>query len=78
MVITFCRNKCCPVVEVVGDKIQLGDANGPEGVSVWTKENFNDFVDAVKEGKFDHIVEQKSNPLCPCGVPHSECNAGFC
>lgn len=54
-IITFCKAKCCPVVEITDNKIILGDANGDEGITVWSKEQFNDFIDAVKEGKFDDI-----------------------
>jgi|GEM_PF-2810236 hypothetical protein len=55
-VINFCKNKCCPVVEVTEESIVLGDAKGPEGVTVWTKNQFADFVEAAKSGKFDEIV----------------------
>lgn len=65
MVITFCKSKCCPTVEVVEDKIHLGDANGPEGVTVWTKENMKDFVEAAKDGKFDKLVAEEV--YCFCG-----------
>lgn len=53
--ITFCKQKCCPVVEIYPDKITLGDANGPEGLTTWSKEQFSDFIDAVKDGKFDNV-----------------------
>ena len=56
MVINFCKNNCCPVIEVEENRIILGDANGPEGVTVWTKDQFKDFVDAVKSGKFDEVI----------------------
>lgn len=55
-VITFCKDKCCPVVEITENQIILGDANGSEGITKWSKKQFKDFVDAVKEGKFDEIV----------------------
>jgi hypothetical protein len=75
MVITFCKNKCCPVVEVVDDKIILGDANGPEGTTVWTKQNMRDFVDAAKEGKFDALLAEK----CPCGEKlATDCQPNSC
>jgi hypothetical protein len=57
-VINFCKNKCCPVVEVTEESIVLGDAKGPEGVTVWTKNQFADFVEAAKSGKFDEIVNE--------------------
>ncbi len=57
-VINFCKNKCCPVVEVTENEIILGDAKGPEGVTVWTKNQFADFVEAAKSGKFDEIVTE--------------------
>jgi hypothetical protein len=34
----------------------LGDVNGPEGITTWTKNNFKDFVEAAKSGKFDDVV----------------------
>lgn len=55
--ITFCKNKCCPVLEVQGDNIVLGDANGVEGVTIWNKKQFKDFLDAAKDGKFDEVVK---------------------
>lgn len=54
-IIKFCKTSCCPTVEVDEDKIILGDPNGPEGITVWTKDQFNDFLTAAKEGKFDNI-----------------------
>jgi hypothetical protein len=54
--ITFCKNKCCPVIEIHENKIVLGDVNGPEGITTWTKNNFKDFVEAAKSGKFDDVV----------------------
>lgn len=55
--ITFCKNKCCPVVEVLDEQIRLGDENGPEGVTTWSYGQFKDFVDAAKRGYFDHIID---------------------
>lgn len=57
-VINFCKNKCCPVVEITEESILLGDANGPEGVTVWTKNQFADFVEAAKSGKFDEVIKE--------------------
>jgi hypothetical protein len=61
MIIEFCCKDKCPVVEYTDDSntILLGDANGPEGVTTWTKEQFADFVLAAKEGKFDKITNLK-------------------
>lgn len=56
-IITFCKNKCCPVVDVQEDKVVLGDANGVEGITTWSKKQFKDFVDAAKDGKFDEAVK---------------------
>jgi len=56
-VITFCKAKCCPVVEITDDKILLGDAKGEEGVTAWSRQQFKDFVDAAKEGKFDEVIK---------------------
>jgi hypothetical protein len=55
-VIKFCKNKCCPVIEIQGEKIILGDKDGPEGITTWTKKQFKDFVDSAKNGDFDKIV----------------------
>lgn len=55
--ITFCKNKCCPVVEVQDNNIVLGDANGAEGITTWSKKQFKDFIDAAKNGKFDEVVK---------------------
>ena len=60
-VITFCKQKCCPVVEVQENNIILGDAKGPEGITTWTKNQFKDFIEAAKEGKFDEIVNDENN-----------------
>jgi hypothetical protein len=54
-IITFCKNKCCPVVELHEDKVVLGDAQGVEGITTWSKQQFKDFVEAAKNGKFDDI-----------------------
>ena len=59
MRIEFCKEKCCPVIEYTEDSnvVLLGDAEGPEGVTTWTKQQFADFLEAAKEGKFDNIIE---------------------
>jgi hypothetical protein len=61
MIIEFCKDKCCPVIEYTEntDLVLLGDANGPEGITTWTKEQFADFINAAKEGKFDNVIESK-------------------
>ena len=56
-IINFCKNACCPVIEVGENNITLGDKNGPEGITVWTKDQFKDFLEAAKSGKFDKVVE---------------------
>ena len=55
-IIKFCTNNCCPVVKITNENVILGDPNGKEGVTVWSKKQFKDFLVAVKEGKFDHLV----------------------
>lgn len=55
--ITFCRAKCCPVVEVHENEVRLGDEKGIEGVTTWSKKQFKDFLDAAKDGKFDEVVK---------------------
>ena len=59
MKIEFCKEKCCPVIEYTeeSDIILLGDAEGPEGITKWTKNQFADFVEAAKSGKFDTIIK---------------------
>jgi hypothetical protein len=59
MRIEFCKEKCCPVIEYTEESniVLLGDAEGPEGVTTWTKQQFADFLEAAKEGKFDNIIE---------------------
>ena len=46
--ITFCKAKCCPVVEVHENQIILGDRIGSEGITTWSKQQFKDFIDAAK------------------------------
>jgi len=59
MIIKFCCKDKCPVIEYTEESnvVLLGDAEGPEGVTTWTKQQFADFVEAAKEGKFDNIIE---------------------
>ena len=57
-IITFCKQKCCPVIEIQGNDIILGDKEGPEVITTWSKNQFSDFIEAAKEGKFDKIIEQ--------------------
>jgi hypothetical protein len=61
MIIEFCCKDKCPVIEYTetSDVILLGDANGPEGITTWTKQQFADFVFAAKLGKFDEIIKVK-------------------
>ena len=61
MIIEFCCKEKCPVIEYTEntDLVLLGDANGPEGITTWTKEQFADFINAAKEGKFDNVIESK-------------------
>lgn len=60
MIIEFCCKDKCPVVEYSKDSdiVLLGDPNGPEGVTTWSKEQFADFLVAAKLGKFDDIIKQ--------------------
>jgi len=62
-VVTFCRNhKCCPVVTELPDgKISLGDKEGVEGETIWTKEQFKDFLTSAKKGEFDNLVEKETD-----------------
>lgn len=54
-IITFCTNNCCPVVEITPDNVILGDKNGKEGITTWTKSQFKNFIKAVKDGRFDLV-----------------------
>ena len=56
--ITFCKAKCCPTVTINDTNVILGDAEGAEGITTWTKNQFKDFIEAAKEGKFDEILEK--------------------
>lgn len=56
-IILFCQKKCCPVVKIRENDVVLGDEKGPEGITVWSKPQFNDFIKAVKEGKITEIDE---------------------
>jgi hypothetical protein len=57
--ITFCKNRCCPVVEFDEDIVILGDKDGVEGITKWTRNQFSDFVIAAKNGLFDNLIEEK-------------------
>lgn len=59
-VITFCKKDCCPVLEFDEENgvIELGDRDGVEGTTIWTVDQFKDFLDAAKAGKFDSVVEK--------------------
>lgn len=61
MKVEFCKEKCCPVVEYTDDSntVLLGDANGPEGITTWSKEQFADFILAAKKGEFDKVINSK-------------------
>jgi hypothetical protein len=60
-IITFCKQKCCPVIEIQENTIVLGDKEGPEGITTWSKNQFADFVEAAKDGKFDEIIKDYNN-----------------
>lgn len=56
-VIYFCKNKkCCPEVRILeDDTVVIGGEI--EGWATFTKENFKDLVDSIKNGDFDFILE---------------------
>jgi hypothetical protein len=58
--IKFCKNKCCPIVEIYEDVVILGDKEGPEGITTWNKAQFKDFIDAAKSGKFDEAIKEQN------------------
>ena len=55
--IEFCKNKrCCPTLTVANDgSFLIGGEE--EGFSKFSKTNLEDFVNAAKEGKFDHLIK---------------------
>jgi hypothetical protein len=61
MKIEFCCKDKCPVVEYTDESnlVLLGDSDGPEGISIWSKEQFADFIKAAKMGKFDEVIKSK-------------------
>lgn len=55
--IEFCRRgKCCPTVTIHGEKIFIGGAE--EGFTIFNKNQFLDFISAVKDGRFDFIFNE--------------------
>ena len=62
-IIEFCCKVKCPVVNVQGDTVVLGDANGPEGITTWDMGQFRDFVMAVHNGKFDHVISETQRDI---------------
>jgi hypothetical protein len=57
--IKFCKTKrCCPEVNVVKENGEVSFVIGgkEEGVTVFTRNNFKDFIAAAKEGVFDEFV----------------------
>ena len=56
--ILFCKNKCCPVVEVKDDKVMIGEDTE---WAIMSKNQFEDFVEAAKDGKFDGIFESEND-----------------
>ena len=58
MSFTLCRTcRTCPEVFISQDSDEVTLGSEVEGVSVWTKESFTDFVAVVKEGAFDKYLE---------------------
>ena len=47
-------------MEVQENNIVLGDAKGPEGITTWSKNQFKDFIEAAKDGKFDEIINEQN------------------
>lgn len=55
--VQFCKNrKCCPIVEKTENGSFIIGAE-EEGFTVFSKTNFEDFISAAKEGKFDHLIQ---------------------
>jgi hypothetical protein len=61
--IEFCKNKnCCPKVEITDENyVKIGDEEGPEGVTVWTMQQFEQFIEAAKMGDFDDSYNENEN-----------------
>jgi hypothetical protein len=55
--IYFCKRRCCPFIEInlEEEKVKLGDSDGPEGVTEWTINQYNDFIEAVLDGRIEKI-----------------------
>ncbi len=56
--VEFCHKNCCPTVEHFisegEEKFAIGGVE--EGITIFTKDQFADFIGAVREGKFDSLV----------------------
>ena len=61
----FCKDKCCPVVIDNGTEFIIGEEkteNGLGGFTTMSRQQFKDFVEAVKNGVFDKIWYKKNLP----------------
>ncbi len=57
---SWCREKCCPVVEDNGTTVKIGEDITNEnlgGFTVMSKSQFRDFVEHAKNGGFDNIIK---------------------
>lgn len=55
----FCCKDKCPVVMDNGTEIVIGEEkteNGLGGFTAMSRQQFKDFVDAAKAGKFDEVL----------------------
>lgn len=53
-----CGGKKCPVVTQINEN-QIAIGGKEEGVTTWDKDQFTDFVNAAKSGKFDELISEK-------------------
>ena len=57
MKITFCKTcKTCPSVNIHKDIDTVILGGDDEGFSTWTKEQFKEMVEEIKNGKFDEYI----------------------
>ena len=54
---TFCSTcKTCPSINIHKDLTNVVLGGKDEGFSIWTKDQFNEFVKEIKKGTFDEYI----------------------
>jgi hypothetical protein len=57
MKMTFCSTcRTCPSIDIHKDLNNVVLGGKEEGFSVWTKDQFNEFVEEIKKGTFDEYI----------------------